>query len=250
MDNRIKKAAQVYVEKYGISVIELRPNDKRPASEWARFQEVLTSAGEIEQWDEKANIGIATGKQSRLAVIDCESRKDAEWFWMNRGQTTTVVRTRRGYHLYFKWVDGVGNAAKVKDDDGNPRYDIRGEGGYVVAPPSAIDGFEYEYCFALRLLPPDDLPCFELDWLPKISGTYSNGSDQRLIQNGVAYISKIQAVSGQGGHNDTYRAACVLKQSGMLETEALAAMVEWNQTNADPPWTTAELLHKVRDAYR
>jgi hypothetical protein len=26
-------------------------------------------------------------------------------------------------------------------------------------------------------------------------------------------------------------------------------MVEWNQTNAEPPWTVKELLHKVRDAY-
>jgi hypothetical protein len=250
MESRIKRAAKVYVEQYGISVLELRPNDKRPAAEWNGCREVLPSLADIQQWDDKANLGIATGKLSQLAVIDCESRKDAEWFWMQRGQTPTVVRTRRGYHLYFRWVEGVGNAAKVKDEQGTPRYDVRGEGGYVVAPPSQIDGFEYEYCFAFRIVTQDQLPEFDPAWMPKIAGTQFNGATTRLVTNGVGYISKIRAVSGQNGHADTWRAANILRESGMHETEALAALVEWNQTNAEPPWSTAELLHKVRDAYR
>lgn len=250
MDTRIKKAARLYVERYGISVIELRPNDKRPTGEWGEFRERLPSADEISRWDDKANIGLATGKQSRIGVVDCESKADAEWFWNEKGQTPTVVRTRRGYHLYFRWTEGVGNAAKVKDKDGKPRYDVRGEGGYVVCPPSTIDGAEYEYVFSRRLVEPEGLPEFQIEWMPKIYGTNGHSNEQRKISDGMKYITKIRAVSGQGGHNDTYRAACALRESGMLETEALAAMVEWNVTNAEPPWSTAELLHKVKDAYR
>lgn len=250
MESRIKRAAALYVEEYGISVLELRTNDKRPAAEWNGCRTVLPSLGDIEAWDDKANLGIATGKLSRIAVVDCESRKDAEWFWNHKSRTPTVVRTRRGYHLYFRWVDGIGNAAKVKDDDGNPRYDVRGEGGYVVAPPSQIDGAEYEYCFSLRIVPQDELPAFDPAWLPKISGTRCNGATSKIITNGVGYIGKIRAVSGQGGHADTWRAANILRESGMPETDALAALMEWNVTNAEPPWSTAELLHKIKDAYR
>lgn len=248
--SRIKKSAKAYVERYGISVIELLPNDKRPAKAWSEYQGRLPNAGEIDAWNDKANVGLVTGKQSRIAVVDCESRKDADWFWAERGQTTTVVRTRRGYHLYFKWIDGVGNAAKVKDEHGQTRYDIRGEGGYVVAPPSAIDTAEYEYQFGLRLIEPEALPEFRPEWMPKIYGTNGHTNEHKVITDGVAYISKIRAVSGQGGHNDTFRAANVLRDSGMPESDALAALVEWNVTNAEPPWSTAELLHKIKDAYR
>ena len=246
---RIKKSAKAYIERFGISVIELRPNDKRPAKDWSVYQERLASSDEVNEWDDKANIGLVTGKQSRIAVVDCESRADAEWFWNERAKTPTVVKTRRGYHLYFQHVDGVGNAAKVKDEKGTPRYDVRGEGGYVVAPPSEIDGNEYEYVFSLKLIQPEGLPEFQPEWMPKIYGNNGHTNEHKAIANGVAYISKIRAVSGQGGHNDTYRAACVLRKSGMHEAEALAAMFEWNITNAEPPWSTAELLHKVKDAY-
>ena len=66
----------------------------------------------------------------------------------------------------------------------------------------------------------------------------------------MGYIAKIIAVSGQNGHHDTYRAVCVLKDAGLDETECMAAISEWNMTNAQPPWTVRELLHKVRSAYQ
>jgi hypothetical protein len=31
--------------------------------------------------------------------------------------------------------------------------------------------------------------------------------------------------------------------------EAIAAIVAWNQTNADPPWEVRDLIHKVKDCY-
>lgn len=68
------------------------------------------------------------------------------------------------------------------------------------------------------------------------------------MKHGPAYIAHIRAISGQGGHNATFRAACKLRDSGLGEAEALAALVEWNETNAQPKWTVKELLHKVDDA--
>jgi putative DNA primase/helicase len=56
------------------------------------------------------------------------------------------------------------------------------------------------------------------------------------------------AVSGQGGHNQTFRAACVLVRNFALQVkEALPLLREWNET-CQPPWSERELLHKLEDA--
>jgi hypothetical protein len=70
------------------------------------------------------------------------------------------------------------------------------------------------------------------------------------IRNGLAYILHIEAVSGDGGHNATFRAACKLRDSGLTARQAFEALNTWNKTNAKPPWTAKELEHKVQDAYR
>jgi len=44
-------------------------------------------------------------------------------------------------------------------------------------------------------------------------------------------------------------AKCILRDAGLSEAETLAAMIEWNQANAEPPWTVKELLHKVQDVF-
>ena len=70
------------------------------------------------------------------------------------------------------------------------------------------------------------------------------------IRDGHAYIAQIQAISGQRGHMQTFRAACKLRDAGMRPDEALDALRTWNTTNAKPPWTAQELSHKVRDAFK
>jgi hypothetical protein len=70
------------------------------------------------------------------------------------------------------------------------------------------------------------------------------------IRDGVTYIQSIQAVAGEGGHNATFRAACKLRDSGLSAQQALKVILQWNETNARPPWTEKELAHKIHDAYR
>ncbi len=54
------------------------------------------------------------------------------------------------------------------------------------------------------------------------------------------------AVSGQHGHDRTfYMAAQVWNGFGLSEPDTLAVLGEWN-TRCEPPWTQAELLHKVQ----
>jgi hypothetical protein len=69
------------------------------------------------------------------------------------------------------------------------------------------------------------------------------------VERARKYLAAIPpAISGQGGHNTTYHAACCLVQGFALAPEtALALLTEWN-ASCDPPWSATELQHKVDDA--
>jgi putative DNA primase/helicase len=56
------------------------------------------------------------------------------------------------------------------------------------------------------------------------------------------------AISGQNGHDQTFRAACILVQGFDLSPEdAFSFLVRYNQ-RCEPPWTERELRHKLTDA--
>jgi len=63
------------------------------------------------------------------------------------------------------------------------------------------------------------------------------------------YLAKCPpAISGQGGHNATFHAAAVLVHDFALdEADALTMLREWNRA-CQPPWSEAELRHKVNSA--
>jgi hypothetical protein len=58
------------------------------------------------------------------------------------------------------------------------------------------------------------------------------------------------AISGQHGHDRTFRVACILVQGFDLSPEdAFSFLARYNQ-RCEPPWTERELEHKLRDADR
>lgn len=74
-------------------------------------------------------------------------------------------------------------------------------------------------------------------------------SSTAVVERARAYMAKYPpAVAGQGGHNHTFRAACVLvKGFELSEEEAISLLLEWNN-GCQPPWTAREIDHKVTDA--
>jgi hypothetical protein len=70
-----------------------------------------------------------------------------------------------------------------------------------------------------------------------------------LVDRARKYVARLpEAISGQGGHNRTFRAACVLVLGfGLDEDAALAVLDEFN-ARCKPPWTEGDLLRKVREA--
>jgi hypothetical protein len=90
-------------------------------------------------------VGIVTGPISGLLVIDCDSeeayRKLQEL--LPDSFLTCIVKSPRGYHVYLVYPSGhhIGNAAGIM-----PGVDVRGEGGYIIGPPSVnAEGKSYAW---------------------------------------------------------------------------------------------------------
>ena len=85
------------------------------------------------EWPE-ANVGVRTGSESGIVVLDVDPRHGGDESLKDRTipPTLEAQTSAGGRHLYFRHPGG-----KVRNStDLYPGLDVRGDGGYVVAPPS------------------------------------------------------------------------------------------------------------------
>jgi hypothetical protein len=70
-----------------------------------------------------------------------------------------------------------------------------------------------------------------------------------VIERARGYMANFPpAVSGQQGHNKTFRAACMLvHRFGLNHSVALTLLKEWND-RCTPPWNEGELERKISEA--
>jgi len=97
------------------------------------------------------NIAVATGEASGVFVLDIDIKQGAKGDESLKQlikeysdlPTTASVRTwSGGYHYYFDYPHDVPVSCRTGL---RPGIDIRGDGGYVVAPPSIIKNKPYEW---------------------------------------------------------------------------------------------------------
>lgn len=115
-----------------------------------------------------ALVGMPTGSRSRLAVLDLDRHSEtsdgiaalADMGLTPEDLTFCIAKTAGGgLHLYFEYVEGVTNRAKHLPSG----MDIRGEGGYVIAPGSIFpDGRCYSAADVTLLV----LPRFPERFMP------------------------------------------------------------------------------------
>jgi hypothetical protein len=71
-----------------------------------------------------------------------------------------------------------------------------------------------------------------------------------LLDRARAYVAKCPpAISGAGGHDQTFAVACALVKFGLSPADAWRLLLEYNG-RCVPPWTERELQHKLQDAFR
>jgi Bifunctional DNA primase/polymerase, N-terminal len=133
----------------GWAVFPLRPRSKVPATKNG-FHSATTNPATIRRWFGGAcsyNIGIATGPVSGVWMLDADGavgalsleRIEREHGPLPRTRTST---TANGTHFWFRTNTPIRCTVGVVA----PGIDVRGNGGYVVAPPSVHpDGSIYRW---------------------------------------------------------------------------------------------------------
>lgn len=143
-----EEAAHRYAEAAGWPVFPVEPGGKRPIPQHGLL-EATTDHGQIERWFRdvpNANLGIATGVPGP-DVLDVDVHKGGTGYGPLRElkqaglvpEPLAFVRTPSGgAHLYYQGTEQRNGHLSGQ------HLDYRGQGGYVVAPPSRIAGRDYE----------------------------------------------------------------------------------------------------------
>jgi Bifunctional DNA primase/polymerase, N-terminal len=193
-------------------VFPLRPGGKTPATGHGCL-DATTDPGEIRaMWSRHGagcNIGIATGP-SRLVVVDLDGPAGAaSWRELTADhpiEALTAV-TPRGRHLYFRAL--VRRPIRNSASKIGPGVDVRGEGGYVVAPPSRRPEGGYVWLPGPRRLA--SLPGWLADLadppkpIPRPRLPVAAGADDGALSRLVGFV--LQAQEGQR-NAALYWAAC------------------------------------------
>jgi putative DNA primase/helicase len=188
-------------------------------------------------WEEcpAANVGIATG--GGLVVLDEDGTDGAASLEGKHLPPTPCASTGKGLHRYFASGNGqVRNAVRLL-----PGVDLRGEGGYVVAPPSIHpSGAAYAWCDGLA---PDEVALAPMpDWLANLLG-------QGRPPQGPAPQVPERIAEGQRNAALTSLAG-TMRRHGMGVDAIEAALLADNAARCDPPLAETEVRQIAQSVAR
>ena len=243
--NEILELALMLISE-GISVIPLEPHGKRPAFEllpkgsdgkatWRPYQERIPTEEEARRWFTIPghNLGIVCGAVSgNLYGIDFDNANLVQ-VWSSKYEslvaTCPIVQSGReggGYHIYARGT----NATRCFEHTGG---DIKGEGGYLVAPGSIHpSGKKYQLVYGdMAKVPTIDIELFGLE---EVKPSGSAAKVQTPI-NG----RKIN--EGEGRNNYLTKEAGKLRRIGANYEVIKAALLVENEGTCNPPLTESEI---------
>lgn len=259
MTNALRDAALDYAKR-GWPVFPLKPQGKTPLTTHGH-KEATTSINMIERWWDRwpdANVGVATGKALGAWVLDVDGEEGSRSLTALEQELGGLPDTLEsatgggGRHLFWAWNDArpVGNRTNVR-----PGIDVRGEGGYVVAPPSIHpSGRVYDWLLATapvrpplprwvdlvspRALAPWERPATAAPEPRPARAVAAMVGATATTDRARRYLAEIPpAIQGQGGHNALLWAARAMVVGFDLD-DATALALLWAEFNprCQPPW--------------
>jgi hypothetical protein len=186
-----------------LAVFPCREGSKDPATTHG-FQDATRDTTRIRRWWEAHpadHVGIPAGMRSGIVVLDIDVDDGVEhdgWWQLHRlenqhgemPETKSVRTPRGGLHMYFQHP-----GPEIRNTRGfpAPHLDIRGDGGYVVAPPSIVNGVAYEV--------DDDTPLAPMPgWLLTLLLDYQR--KEAMAIRGGEWAKFVTAGASEGERND------------------------------------------------
>ncbi len=232
--SRNLEAALSYAE-LGYRVFPCRPGGKEPATAHGCL-DATTDPGRIEAWwsaNPSYNVAIST---DGLLVLDIDPAGKP---WLNTVDTNDLMRgtmtstPRGGVHFWFRQQDGQ----DLRNTAGElaQGVDTRANGGYVLVPPSVVDGKPYQWVIPLEAVQPA-VPPWLLDRL---------GGQRPLIRASIGE----QILEGNRNHA-MIRFAGLFRRGGMTENEIYDSLSSVNASRCKPPLKEKEIRAIAKSAAR
>ena len=243
----------------GVPVFPCEPDGKRPLTRRG-FLDATSDPAQVAAWWSRtpdANIGLPTGAPSGVVVVDVDLHGpvDGRAAWRRASAEGLVdgagllVRTPTGgAHAYFPATAGTEQRSWQAATAG---VDFRGDGGYIIAPPSrrTIDGTlrRYEITdLAANSIGPVDATRLRdfLDPRPTPAMRNDGGAAEVDAERLASWV----ASRGEGERNrGLFWAACRLAENGTPPGDALGAL---GPAAVQAGLSEREITTTVRSAYR
>jgi putative DNA primase/helicase len=215
---------------------------------WKEFQSRIPSINEINKWMNEypsAGIGIITGKNSGVIVLDIDPRHNGHLSIKGKiiPPTVSVKTGGGGTHYYFRYPEGldtIKSRANIL-----PGIDLRADGGMAFAPPSIHPSKKvYEF---YETMGPEEIELAEIpEWLLSLI---------KEKQNSKNYNKKIDAndwsidiIDGNRNNSLTKLAGSLIGQ-GIEKQVVLQTLLAHNDNKCKPPLDKNEVISIVDSIY-
>lgn len=192
-----------------------------------------------------ANVGILTGPESGVVVVDVDSRHGGDITLASLESANSALpptpesTTGAGRHKLFRHPGRpIRNKVGIKTpSSGQSGLDLRGDGGYIVAPPSLhANGKRYAWVVSPEQGELAEFP----DWLLKLA--MRDRRTRAHASHAAAYAEPVN----EGERNDMlFRMACAFRGGGDDEDAILARL---RSVPCEPPLDDEELRQIARSA--
>jgi hypothetical protein len=228
--NTTLQAALDYLER-GWRPIPIKPGGKSPLlRSWKEYQCRQPTRAEVIQWfadHPDANIAVLTGAGSGIVAVDIDGPEGEQWLQgLNANPPTLTNLTAKGRHAILAHP-GVPIPSKAGIA---PQVDVRGDGGYIVVPPSIHEsGTPYRWDDENGMgldLPPAPLPEQLLELI----------KDKAPAPTNEATGPGLPETIPEGTRNNTLTSyAGKLFRKGMGHDEVLEECLAVNRVRGAPP---------------
>jgi hypothetical protein len=217
-----------------VPVFPCVPGAKRPLTEHG-FHDASADPAVVDAWWRQhpgANIGLPTGATSGVVVVDVDVHGPVNGFEaMNRahragrmdGWLFTVASPSGGLHAYYP---ATPETTQPSWQAARAGIDFRGDGGYIIIPPSSVVIHGASVPYALRQINPGPASTIDsgglrdfLDPRPA-PRRFEPRRQVRDVDRDVSRIAAWVATRGEGERNrGLFWAACRLAENGVAPSD-------------------------------
>lgn len=254
------KAALAYAKRFGFAVFPCHLRRKEPLTAHGCKDATKDLQAIRRRWESNpaANVSIATGSVSGVFVLDVDYRHGGdetlaalEAEHEKLPGTPTVLTPGGGQHRYFRLLQGV----EIRNSVGalGAGLDVRGEGGYVLAPPSVHpNGNDYRWEISSRI---DQVAIAEpSSWLLQLisspqSPPHLASNHTRLPLYRIDFARFATGIPEGERDIELFRLACSLRRRGYPRAMALEVVLD-AASRCRPAFPPGSAERKVASAWR